>query len=308
MGSESKKVVYRDAAGTELWSLTARLGDYPNGALSLHHVHYRGTKVLHKASAPYIRVKYANTSYGVFDWMDHHNARPWRTGANAPRIRVHTVKALSGKQWLAVSTYHQNSRNLGDYHINQEWLFMPEGAIVPRMWSAGERTPSDHTHHVYWRLDFDIDTPADHRVYHRGKELLTEQAGTKDASVSLDYWRVKNQQSGRSCYIFPGSRDGTSDAFSSKDYWAMQYATAEDRSAGRTGGEAAETYTVRDANLFAMLSGQKGRKPQPLRDQDVVFWYVAHLFHKHQQGHHKHIEFQGCGPTLILGGPGWPFP
>ena len=275
-------------------------------ALSGHQSVAQGERPL----SPYIRVKYANDTSGYFDWMDHRNARPWGTGANAPRIQVQNVKALSGKQWLTVSTYHQNSLNLGVYHINQEWLFMPEGAIVPRMWSAGERSPSDHTHHGYWRFDFDIDTPADHRVYHRCKELLTEQAGTKDALVSLDYWRVKNQQSGRSCYIFPGSRDGTADAFSSKDYWAMQYATAEDRSAGRTGGEGTETYTVRDANLFAMLGGQgpKGRQPQPLRDQDVIFWYVAHLFHKHQQGHHKHIEFQGCGPTLILGGPGWPFP
>ncbi|MGK5643340.1 hypothetical protein ACSNOK_34505, partial [Streptomyces sp. URMC 126] len=55
----------------------------------------------------------------------------------------------------------------GWYRYISDWRLADDGVIRPRFGFAGVSNPCTcrvHTHHAYWRLDFDIAGAADNRV------------------------------------------------------------------------------------------------------------------------------------------------
>src|SRR5262249_40014190 len=150
---------------------------------------FKSVQVFYKFSLPVIRVKYLNDDSffaplfggGAGPFADQIN---WKLGGDHGLQRkpvnnnewigmIEHDLAMLGT-WLKVAIYAR----IGAYHIKQEWWLSDKGLILPRVWSKGLFTNVNHTHHPYWRLDFDVDGHENNRVW-------VEDSGT---------WHVYNSE------------------------------------------------------------------------------------------------------------------
>lgn len=196
-------------------------------------------------------------------------------------------------KWLEISVYSR----IGAYHIAQQWHLSETGTIQPRIWSKGLHINMDHTHHPYWRLDFDIDGPDHNRVYLTDdtKRWWYYPKEANDVKVRVSFtslfpprldistgriWYVHNEKTGRGAWITPGPDDGHPDGFSGIDMAVRLFHTSEETNPWQFG-----------TNGLGFLNNED------VGDSDVVLWYVAHMFHRASEGgDHWH----SCGPTIQL--------
>lgn len=269
-----------------VWTFSYYLGDYaqPEG-LVLRHVRYRGKLVLWKASLPSLRVQYDRDLCGPYkDPLTAGNARPW---SNGRLVWVYEYSA-GGQRYLALETYH----TIGSYRLRQRYAFSLSGQIQPSLFSAGLQCELDHSHHAYWRFDFDIDGASADSVYeHRPTrpdigygpgwiKYWRETSAIKGAAANT-LWAVMDRRSQSGYFVRPGPHDGQPDAFSRRDAWFMRYRGSEDRQ-GNQGN-------AWDDELNAYLNSED------IDFTDVVLWYCGHLFHAHHDGGD---EWHAVGPVL----------
>ena len=137
-----------------------------------------------------------------------------------------------------------------------DWRLRDDGTIAPRFGFAGTRNPGTcmrHQHHVYWRLDFDIEGAGNDIVEQGGLTLLP----------GLPLWRRlvrKAQAEAHRCSpaklagprqahtaaatgIIPDRRDGTADAYGVADLWFLRYRVHRDSTTASpvVGGTPADT-------------------------------------------------------------------
>ena len=136
-----------------------------------------------------------------------------------------------------------------------------------------------HTHHAYWRLDFDIRTPGHNVVeefndppivgsshWHAKQFEIRRQ---RDAAHHRQ-WRVRNTASGEAYTIVPGPNDGSPTAYGVGDMWVLRHHAGEiDDGQGFTTDPA-----LSRAHLERFMS-----PPEAVADTDVVVWYAAHYVH-----------------------------
>lgn len=196
--------------------------------------------------------------------------------------------------WVEISIYAR----IGAYHLSQQWHLGESGVVKPRIFSKGLHINMDHTHHPYWRLDFDIDGPEHNRVclhdnrgwWHYPKEAndVKVQVAIKSVFpmkvevISHDRkWFVKNRGTHRGAWIRPDpENDGVPDGFSGIDMAVRRFHTSEESKPWQFG-----------TNGLGFLNNED------VGDDDVVFWYVGHMHHEAAQGgdHWHH-----CGPRIEL--------
>jgi hypothetical protein len=150
-----------------------------------------------------------------------------------------------------------------------------------------------HQHHVYWRLDFDIDGAGDDVVQQRGLIFPGKPPWTpiiQETSRKRGFprsWRVLDRQSQRGYRIVPGAADGTADAYGVADLWFLRY-HGDELEDGVTvvGGTPSQTQT----HLDQFLNGEG------IFGTDLVVWYAGHFRHdEHDPASHLgHI----VGPEL----------
>jgi len=303
--------------------------------LSVRQVDYRGKRVLFRGDTPIVNVKYdrKNQSGAVTyrDWLNEE--APFRAAGTdvIPGYRLCQVapktlfdvnargKARAGGGFTGV-TVHWDGTTLvlttlmaaGWYRYRAEWRFAADGTITPTFGFnavTNENTCYPHTHHCYWRLDFDIETAAGnsverrithveaphfdladvHTVQQRLGALSTQWVAVKKERRMihgpLSAWRVSNEKSGRGYTIYPGLRDGAAEpGFGVGDVWAVRYRQSEDKDAGGTGDRAHLDPYVNDESITRT---------------DVVLWYAAHGRHDQHEddlhGLHGHV----VGPKLV---------
>ena len=264
------------------WSLTRDVE-----GVVLRHVFLRGQRVFWKASLPSLRVQYdpACGSCGPYkdplsEWDAFEDRCPGQ------KVCIYEYTGSSGLRTLAVEGYYQ----IGAYRLRQRWLLREDGRITPRLYSAGLQHPFHHNHHVYWRLDFDIDGWPNDSVWEWDpvaqdwSQLLVEGSRTKGPSATV--WAVMDLESGRGYHIHPGADDGHPDDFSRADLWFTRWHGTEDR----MGNQGSPT----DDALDRDLSGES------LDGQDVMVWYCGHLEHHVEHGAD---EWHATGPILVPFGP-----
>lgn len=262
-----------------VWSFLWELLDGDSEAIAFRDVHFRGKKVLHKASLPMIRVQYDS---GNGPYKD-----PLSVGNMDRPVKVYEHQQ-SGFRHLVVESYHR----IGRYHLLNRWFFRADGLILPQLHSAGLQHPSTHRHHTYWRFDFDIDGASNNLAlehtpgvstnwgYGSGwRPMLGEQALLNTSNNS---WAVLRKQAPYLGYLIQrGEFDGRADGFAGWDGAAVAYRGQEDLK-GRLG-------TATDDGLYQHVTGEN------IDGGDVVFWYVAHLNHHY---HGPEFEWHVCGPRL----------
>jgi hypothetical protein len=82
--------------------------------------------------------------------------------------------------WLKINVYAR----IGAYHILQEWYLSRDGSVMARVGSKGVAINMNHTHHPYWRLDFDIDRPEKHAFTSRNSDSTTTRTSAMLMSSS----------------------------------------------------------------------------------------------------------------------------
>jgi len=304
--------------GQELWNLVVvrprasaptHLGK--GSGVELRHVTYRGRLVLWQAHVPILNVLYDN---GVTfrDWQNQETpflangfdpvGPGWRVCTSPPATILESGTDAGNFQGVAL-WYEDGELRIvsevqaGWYRYMSDWRLRDDGTIAPRFGFAGTRNPRTcmrHQHHVYWRLDFDIEGAGNDVVEQRGLifpglppwwRLVRETKRTR--SLFARRWRVLDAQSGRGYGITPGPADGTADAYGVADLWFLRYrATELDDGVGVVGGSPADTQCRLDQYLTA----------ESINSTDVVVWYAGHFLHDqaHTSPHHGHI----VGPEL----------
>jgi hypothetical protein len=260
-------------------------GIYGSG-IEISHAFYKGQRVFWNAHIPIQRVNYVGDACGPYrDW---HNQEHLFECSGTP-----VGKACFGAAKTICDGLPDGSGNFtgvvidkrvdevvlisamaaGWYRYVQEWHFRKDGTIEPRFLMTGSAIPPsctvDHTHHVYWRFDFDIDGAPNDAVQEAflfpdlWRTLTIETSRVKDPSF-LRMWRVLDRSTRSRWTIIPGPTDGVADTFSKADLWALRYHA----------GELSDNADALDDKLNQYVTGEG------INREDVVTWYVGHGFHK----------------------------
>jgi Cu2+-containing amine oxidase len=171
----------------------------------------------------------------------------------------------------------------GWYRYISQWRLHSNGTILPRFGFGAVQNScvcNLHHHHVYWRFDFDIETPGNNLVQEFNDPILIgnshwhnktfEIRRLKDSSRKRK-WKVSNTSTGSAYEIIPGPTDGNADSFGIGDLWVLRYHGGSEIDDGVT-----LTWGTPDEckeHIDNFINGEA------VANQDVVIWYAAHFTH-----------------------------
>lgn len=289
--------------GTPLWEFLVIRPSSSSGRTSersgieLRDVKYRGKSVLKRAHAPVLNVQYVGNACGPYrDWQyaeGYFNAPAIGAIDPAPGIRllaegqIATTAMENGTDtgnFQGVAVYRQNNEtvmvsemNAGWYRYIMEWRLADDGTIRPRYGFGAVNSScvcSIHTHHVYWRFDFDV-VNANNKIYQveRGRKFLqpiaTERKFLRSEAANRSIL-VQNGGGDEAYILTPNLTDGKTDAYGDSDFWVLKYKT-DANSAPIEISDASGRGTA--INLDPFISGES------LNNTDVVVWYASHFIH-----------------------------
>ena len=274
-----------------------------NGSgIELRYVDYRGKRVLYQAHVPILDVEYGTDGQRIGcgptyrDWQNAETRFEASGTTVAPGFVLcpHPARTIidtdsDDGNFAGVAIYVDGSEvvlvsemSAGWYRYISEWRFHANGTMRPRFGFAGTEnrcTCNLHTHHVYWRLDFDLHTAGSNCVdeFNDPPIIANNNWHTKQFEIRRPRdaqhhrrWRVRNTRSGDAYEIRPGPNDGGPTPYGLGDVWVLRY----------HGGEIDDgQHFTTDPNLsFAHLS-KFMTPPESVYDTDVVVWYAAHYVH-----------------------------
>ena len=267
--------------------------------LSLLNGKYRGRAAIGKFSMPVIRVKYLKDGGpgDILRFISEATGQALGAGPYADRLfwkLGHPTYGLqrianrnnqyvgfysyvvNGVQWMGLSIYAR----IGAYHISQQWHLSEDGWVLPRAWSKGLTINMDHHHHPYWRLDFDIDGQGANSVFVHNfgawSQYPTEVNDVKNPDPRAQTsWFVGNDLTGAGAHVIPSKNDGASDGFSRLDVGVRRFSTPEETTPWNYQKSPTGSWDWQmDVGDLGFLNGES------VSGTDVVFWYVAHMFHR----------------------------
>jgi Copper amine oxidase, enzyme domain len=231
----------------------------PRGSgLEIRDVFYNGHKVLERGHAPILNVEYEPGGCGCYrDWSDQERVfqadnviSPGYAEPTSPPVTVCENGGVDIGSFAGVAAEKLADRLIlttqieaGWYRYTMKWQFFLDGRIEPFFGFAAVCNPCvscSHRHHVYWRLDFDIDGPANDVVTEgpnpgsggRGEpsyptvNLPTE--AMRRANRPAITWSIADAGTHRGYRIIPGAEtELPADTFSVGDLWALQYKSNE---------------------------------------------------------------------------------
>jgi hypothetical protein len=205
-----------------------------NGSgIEIRDVKYNGRLVLKRGHAPILNVDYDPGGCGCFrDWLDQEvtfiadgvvnscyaESTPGTvqtvcdTGGSGGDVGSFTgVSSESYADQLVLTTQAE----AGWYRYTMRWHFYLDGRIQPEFAFASVPAScvnNTHNHHVYWRLDFDIEGASDDYVVETsdaGADLTfaTETVRTWGDPLDNVGWSVLDALTGRGYHLEPGLED-----------------------------------------------------------------------------------------------------
>lgn len=287
-----------------LWDLTVVRPSASSGAngsgVELRDVTFQGHRMLHRAHVPILNVSYDPDAGGCGpsyrDWLNEEScfeaegddAGPgWRVCTAAPRTILDGGTDGGGFRGVALwldgdELVILSQLRAGWYRYVSEWRLHADGTVRPRFGFAAVRNPCtcrSHTHHAYWRLDFDITGPDNNLVQEYNdppvggtltpwQTMRFEVRRPRDAAHKR-IWRVRHARSSLGYTIVPGADDGTADAYGAGDLWVLAFHPDEiDDGQGFTTDPA-----LSRVQIDRFVTGEE------LSRADVVVWYGVHSPH-----------------------------
>src|SRR5262249_26178775 len=140
-----------------------------HAGIAIRDVFFNNELVVHKGSMPVIRVRYDGDRCGPY--ADQISWGSLLNISNCGGGKVCQKAFTAGDHnWLELGVLAA----IGSYRIYQVWYFSDDGQLTARMFSKGLQCRTDHDHHPYWRMDFDINGPLNDQVFvfdnNRGNE------------------------------------------------------------------------------------------------------------------------------------------
>ncbi len=259
------------------WSFHWRVGNNNEG-LEIHNVRFNGVMVINKASLPVMRVKYLDDPVTdvVADCGPYQDRMKWR---NMERTTCDDAKVCQ-RQWGDEVLELGVLSEIGEYDLYEAWYFVKSGRLEARLWGRGLSCDMDHHHHPYWRIDFDINTPAN-KVWRfqqsspsvvfpdEWTEYERETNEAKATGTSDIGWWIQDSESGRFVIVRPRETraSGPANWFSNKDVGVRRYHQKEDE--GWKFGATRHLGYLNDEYLW---------------NRDIAFWFVGHLYHEAADG------------------------
>src|SRR5262249_25784284 len=258
----------------------------PDGSgIELRHVFYKGRRVFWKANMPVLNVQYDPGGCGTFrDWFnqlsvfDANNvvspgyAEPTttpKTTCDAPGTDPGTFRGVA-LQKLSDRVILTSVASAGWYRYIEKWTFHLDGTIEPRMGFSAVAAPcvnKAHTHHGYYRFDFDIDGFPNDMIQRRWFFFFWLTINP-EATRNRETWRALDA-SGRGYDVVPGPNDGPApDAWAGSDGWMLRYHFNEEDDGGATGGAMGNAQ-----HITPFVNGES------IDHQDVVLWYRVAVRH-----------------------------
>jgi hypothetical protein len=297
----------------EIWRFLAIRPSASSGSnasgIELRDVKFRGKLVMSRANAPILNVQYARNLCGPFrDWswqegmfVANGSDVPGTNGGvrictDEPQTVLDNGTDTGNFRGLAIYDREEvtllSELNAGWYRYISKWVFHDDGVISPRF-GFGATTNSCvcriHTHHVYWRFDFDLGTAANNYVAenNQGDVKAIEFESMRPRLRSDQLWIVNNAATGEACVIRPGLNDGNYDKFGTGDIWVVRnhFPSEIDDSAFPGGSEAKINPFINSESIL---------------NQDVVVWYGVHWAHDHFDAPSHDDGPATAGPDLIL--------
>jgi hypothetical protein len=286
-----------------------------NGSgIELQYVNYKGKRILRRANVPILNVQYNEDVCGPYrDWQ-YEESMIEADGADVvPGFRLCSTPAKtildSGSDqgnFLGVAVYVDeveeevvfvSEMEAGWYRYISEWRLHANGTIKPRFGFSAVNNScvcNPHHHHVYWRLNFDVDSSKKNVVEEYNDPSITGQSNwhiikyeTKRLRnpSSNRKWRIQNQQTGKGYRINPGANDGIADSFGKGDIWFLKNRPNQFDDGVEAIGPPFEAQIDNFVNH------------ELIKNKDTVVWYAAHFTHiaTHDDTTTGHI----VGPDLV---------
>lgn len=303
-GTSGSALITVNSGTTQLWQFTvvrpSASGGSEGSAIDLRQIKYKGKLALSRLSVPILNVNYDGNVCGPYrDWQYSENPFDASGSNMAPGVRRATAPAQTifedgtdAGNFRGVAVYTSGTKTIlvtelsaGWYRYISEYRFDQDGTIEPVFkFSAVSNSCvcQTHHHHVYWRMDFDIDGgTSDLAQTYNGSSWVTNAVEAKQFRNSSNRaWRVLNPATGRGYQVVPGAQDGTANAYGMGDAWWLRYRDYQyDDSRVRNSTRAA---------LDAFVTGES------IQNTDVVLWYAGHFTHAPGEEEYPHL----IGPTL----------
>jgi hypothetical protein len=286
-----------------LWNLVVVRPSASSGAMGsgveLRAVEYRRVRALDRAHVPIVNVAYepggppawAPTSR---NWLNEESCFEadgddtvpgFRTCATAPRTVLE--RGQGGGDFRGVALWLDGDElvvtsqlEAGWHRYVSEWRLHADGTVRPRLGFGAVANPATchpHTHHAYWRFDFDVVEGERNQVQEFNEPRLPGQlapwhtiryevARRRDPDRTRQ-WRVRNVRTPHGYAIVPGPDDGTADAYGAGDVWVLRFHGEE-----VDDGEGFTTDPARSrAGLDRFLTSELVER------EDVVVWYGVHV-------------------------------
>lgn len=301
--------------GQEFWRFTcirpAASSGVNSSGIDLKNIKYRGKLVLKQAHAPVLNVQYERNFCGPFRDWSWQEGMFMANGLDVPGtnggIRMCTEEPQTILEngtdtgnfkgvaiWDREDVTLVSELNAGWYRYISKWVFHDDGVIEPRFGfgaTFNNCVCHNHTHHVYWRFDFDINTDINNAAYEfsKGSLKLIDTEAMRQRTGDDQYFLVRNLTSGESVKIVANPLDGNYDKFGKGDLWFLKYKASEIDDVGGSGSA---------INITPYVSGES------LNGTDLVVWYGCHWRHEHFDGPTPaHGDGPNTsGPDLILQG------
>lgn len=288
--------------GRQIWKFllirpSASSGTKGSG-VELKYVDYKTKRVLYQAHVPILNIRYDNDACGPYrDWQYSEGMFNANGNDVAPGIRLcngpvttilDTDNDIGNFKGVAIYVRGQevvlvSEMEAGWYRYISEWRLHANGTIHPRFGFGTVQNTcvcNIHHHHVYWRFDFDIETPGNNLVEEFNDPILVgnshwhkktfEIRRLKD-STRKRKWKVSNSSTGSAYEIIPGPNDGVADSFGIGDLWVLRY-----HGGGEIDDGVTLTFGTTDEckeHISNFINGES------VENKDVVIWYAGHFTH-----------------------------
>ncbi|MBX2882003.1 MAG: hypothetical protein KTR32_18790 [Granulosicoccus sp.] len=255
-----------DWNGWELDYTTFELSD----GLILNNVKYNGVPLLGRASFPVMSVYYEGPCGPYADRLNGPQ-QPVSWANNA--LLVAREFTQEGKLWFELGI----REFIGSYDIYQAWYISEDGELDGHAFSRGLQCNYDHVHYPMWRLDFDIDGPANDRILREVTpgvfSAYTTEFQTNATDAFQHGWYVEDTVSGYRVRVGFDNGDwnvaGTVVPESSYASNLVGGLVSRSNEEGWTGGASQD---------FRYNNGES------LVNSDVVMWYRGYLPHTPDEG------------------------
>ncbi|HEX6736855.1 MAG TPA: hypothetical protein VF310_01150 [Vicinamibacteria bacterium] len=270
-----------------------------NGShLELYNVRFRDHLVLKRAHSPILNVNYlpggcGGSNHCYRDWSDEERSfqadnvvapgfseptAPATTVCEHPRTDIGSFAGVAAENRDNQELLLSSQTSAGWYRYIARWRFFADGRMTGSFSFAAVNSSCiqfTHTHHNYWRLDFDIDGPENDYIFQSRPAGKPAVVGVEGKTLrGPEYWIVRDGLAGRGYKLTPGA-SVAADAFANSDLWFLRYKPSEI-------DDSIPSLSTCPIQIDPFINGES------LRGQDVVVWLRGGGFH--QGG-----DFDHCG-------------